>query len=85
VIDGDKTILKEESGRPYSGCYVNANIEVWAQDNSFGKRINAQLKGVQFYRDGDAFSGSAPSSPDEFDDVGNTGETETASPANPWD
>lgn len=69
VIDADKTPLVEADGRPYSGCYVNAIIELWAQDNNYGKRINAQLKGVQFYRDGDAFSGGGVASADEFDDV----------------
>lgn len=69
VIDRDKTPLTEEDGRVYSGCYVNASIELWAQDNSFGKRINAQIRGVQFVRDGDAFGGGSPASSDEFDEV----------------
>lgn len=51
-------------GAPYSGCYVNATIEIWAQDNEHGKRINAKLKAVQFLRDGEAF-GTAPTNPDE--------------------
>lgn len=70
VIDRDKTILTAADGRPYSGCYVHALLDIWAQDNSYGKRINASLKGVQFVEDGDAFSASAPASPDAFDDLG---------------
>lgn len=69
VIDRNKTPLTEADGRPYAGCYVNASIELWAQDNAYGKRINAQLRGVQFYRDGDSFAGGAPASADEFGDV----------------
>lgn len=70
VIDGDKTPLTEGDGKPYAGCYVNAQIEVWAQDNNWGKRINAQLKAVQFHSDGDAFSaGGAPADVDAFDDL----------------
>jgi hypothetical protein len=69
VIDGDKTPLTAADGRPYAGCYVHASIELWAQDNSYGKRINAQIRGVQFYRDGDAFAGGGAASEDEFDDV----------------
>lgn len=70
ILDRDKTPLTQEDGRPYSGCFVNAVIDVWAQDNKFGKRVNATLKGIQFVKDGDAFSASAPATPDAFDDLG---------------
>jgi len=69
VIDRNKSPLTEGDGRPYAGCYVNASIELWAQDNAYGKRINAQLRGVQFYRDGDSFGGGSPASSDEFESV----------------
>lgn len=70
VIDANKEPLAESSGRPYSGCYVNASVEFWAQESKdWGNRINCTLRGVQFNRDGDAFSGSAPASTDEFDAV----------------
>lgn len=69
VLDRDKTPLTKDDGKPYSGCYANVVIEVWAQDNKYGKRINAQLKGVQFVKDGDAFGGSAPASADDFEEV----------------
>lgn len=32
-------------------------VEFWAQDNNYGKRVNATLLGVQFVRDGAAFAG----------------------------
>lgn len=69
VIDRDKSPLAEADGKPYAGCYVNASIELWAQDNNYGKRINASLRGVQFLRDGDAFAGGGAASEDEFDDL----------------
>lgn len=54
---------------------MNASIELWAQDNKqFGKRINAQLRGVQFLRDGDAFAAGSPASEDEFEDLGDQGD-----------
>lgn len=59
VVDRDLTPLDEESGKPYAGCYVNASIRLWAQDNEYGKRVNAQLRAVQFVKDGEAF-GEAP-------------------------
>lgn len=69
VIDKDKSALTEPDGKPYAGCYVNASIELWAQDNNYGKRVNASLRGVQFFRDGDAFAGGGAASEDEFDDL----------------
>lgn len=67
VVNRDGTPLSAASGKPYAGCWVNLSVEIWAQDNSNGKRINATLRGVQFSRDGDAFGGGAPLSEDEFD------------------
>lgn len=69
VIDRDKSPLVEADGKPYAGCYVNASVELWAQDNNYGKRVNATLRGVQFLRDGDAFAAGAPASEEEFDDL----------------
>jgi hypothetical protein len=78
VIDRDKTPLIVSDGRPYAGCYVNAQVDIWAQDNGFGKRVNAKLSGVQFVRDGDAFSGSPPAKPDDFDDLADQGEDDNS-------
>jgi len=77
VLDRDKSPLTAADGKPYSGSYMNVSLELWAQDNQYGKRINATLKGVQFVRDGDAFGGGAPASADDFDDLG-VSEDETA-------
>lgn len=71
VIDRDKTPITMQNPRLFSGCYVNAIIELWAQDNSFGKRVNAQIMGVQYFADGDAFGGGGQvASADEFADLG---------------
>jgi hypothetical protein len=67
VIDRDKSQLTEDDNRLYAGCYVNAVIELWAQNNQWGKRINANLLGVQFYKDGEPFSDGAVASDDDFD------------------
>lgn len=69
VIDRNRTPLTQEDGKPYAGCYVNASVELWAQENEFGKRINASLRGVQFYGDGDAFAGGGTADADEFEDL----------------
>ena len=68
VLDRDKTELDESDGRPYGGCYVDAIVRIWAQDNDYGKRINGSLEAVRFRRDGEAF-GAPPPDPDEFDDI----------------
>ncbi|MBI6549917.1 DUF2815 family protein [Xenorhabdus lircayensis] len=68
VIDRGRSPLTAQDGKPYSGCYVNATISIYAYDNK-GKGISASLGGVQFFRDGDAFSGGGVASADEFDDL----------------
>lgn len=69
LLDGQRKQLPRETGLIYAGCYVNASIEIWAQDNQYGKRLNAQLRGVQFVRDGDSFAGGRPADSDEFEVV----------------
>ncbi len=68
VIGKDKSPLSEDDNVIYSGCYVNAIISLWAQNNGFGKRINASLEGVQFAKDGSPFGdGGSKASVDDFD------------------
>lgn len=51
----------------YSGSVVTAKVEFWAQDNSYGRRINCSLLGVMFVDEGERFGGgSAPASADDF-------------------
>jgi hypothetical protein len=71
VVDQSRNPLKRASGKPYPGCYVNASIEFWAQKDhpKGGSRINAQLRGIQFLRDGDSFSAGRPADADEFEEV----------------
>lgn len=68
VFDRDTSPLVAEDGRPYSGCYGNVEVDVWAlKKQGVKKRIVIDLLGVQFTRDGDAFgSGSAPSQASSF-------------------
>ncbi len=87
VFAQDRSILVEADGKPYSGCFVNAQVAIWAQANNYGKRVNAQLRGVQFLADGDAFGGGAVATPDEFEDV-DGGEADAPAPdmgAGAWD
>lgn len=67
LIDRDKSPLVEDDGKPYAGCYVNGIFRLWAQNNNYGKRINAQLDGIQFYADGEPFGGGNSVSVGAFD------------------
>ena len=71
VVNADKSPLVAADSKPYSGCYVNAVMDFWAQDSAqFGKRVNATVTGVQFAADGDSFGGgSRVASEDDFEDV----------------
>ena len=70
LIDRDKTPLVEADGKPYAGCYVNAIIDLWLQNNKYGKRINANLYGIQFVGDGEAFGVGNVDVTDQFDNLG---------------
>jgi hypothetical protein len=69
TVDRRRNVVVEADGVLYSGCYVNASLRFWAQDNQYGKRVNCELKAVQFVQSGEAF-GAAPVDPErEFADL----------------
>lgn len=78
VLDRDKSPLVAADGRPYSGCYVNVSVDIFTYNNS-GNGISADLRGVQFYKDGDAFSGGAPLNEDEFQAIDDFGASQVSS------
>jgi hypothetical protein len=65
---GDDVVGKADIERDaFSGAVVNASIEIWAQDNKWGRRINCSLRGVMLTGEGENFGGgSTPASADEF-------------------
>lgn len=69
VIDRDKTPLTADDDKVYAGCYVNAIIDFWIQNNSYGKRVNANLYGIQFSKDGEPFGQGPVDVTDEFEDL----------------
>lgn len=66
VIARDMTPLTKDDGRPYAGCYVNAVVRFWVQKNEFGKRVNCELLGLQFVKDGEAFGAPPFNAEDHF-------------------
>lgn len=69
VVNRDVTPLTEEDGVIYSGCYVNATVRLWVQDNKWGKRVNAELRAVQFVKDGESFGAGKVNAEEEFEAV----------------
>lgn len=72
VVDGNRAPITAADGKVYAGCYVNAIIQVWAQDNQFGKRVNASLLGVQFLKDGERLAGGGVAAADDFEEIPGT-------------
>lgn len=64
--DGKPVPLSVADGKPYSGCYVNALLDIYVQAGE-NPGIRCGLRGVFFAKDGDAFSGSKVASADSFD------------------
>lgn len=69
VVDCDLSPLTEEDGKIYAGCYVNATIRLWVQNNKWGKRVNAELRAVQFLKDGESFGAGPVNVEDEFEPI----------------
>jgi hypothetical protein len=59
-VDPNNTMTyKEEAGKIYGGCYVNAVLKPWIQQNVHGVGIRCDLVAIQFAADGESFGGSA--------------------------
>lgn len=77
VFGSDKLPIDPDSGKVYAGCYGAFSLEFWAQDHKqYGKRVNAQLRGFMFQRDGDAFAAGSAADESDFGDVADTGESD---------
>jgi hypothetical protein len=57
----------EITRKAYSGAIVDASVEIWAQNNSWGPRINCSLRGIMLTGEGQSFGGgSGAASADVF-------------------
>ena len=52
----------------YSGCYVNAIVDVYAIERKDGNTISASLEGIQFVRNGEALGFVSVDAASEFDE-----------------
>lgn len=56
VCDPANTMARQALARKlYGGCYVNAMVSPWIQDNQFGRAVRCNLIAVQFCDDGEPF------------------------------
>jgi hypothetical protein len=69
VVGPSQEVLTAADGKPYSGSYGNVIVEFWAQDNKFGKRVNASLMGAQHVKDGDRLAGGGIAAADDFEAI----------------
>lgn len=61
------TTKGEIERQAHSGAIVDASVEVWCQDNRYGRRVNCSLRGIMLTGEGTNLSGgSSPASADEF-------------------
>lgn len=59
-VDAGNTMAYQALARKmYGGCYVNAAIKPWVQDNKHGRGIRCDLVAIQFAADGEAFGEGA--------------------------
>lgn len=65
---GEAVVGKSDIERKaFSGAIVNASVEIWAQDNKWGRRVNCSLRGIMLTGEGQSLGGgSAPAGADEF-------------------
>lgn len=68
VYDRDTSPLSEGDGKPYAGCFVNARVEIWAQDGE-NAGIRCKLVSVQFVRDGQAFGGGRKPKAEDYEAI----------------
>lgn len=64
VLGRDKRPLREEDGKPYGGCYVNAIVRIFAYDE-YDDQVLASLEAVQYFAKGQAF-GKGPADTSKF-------------------
>lgn len=69
VLDQRREPIDPNSGLIYSGCYVNAILDVFAYEGGSGKGVTASLEAVQLLKDGESLAGAkATDAASDFDD-----------------
>ena len=64
LLNHDLTPIENDDGTLYSGCKVKIKVNIWYQDNKYGRRFNAKLIGIQFVANDEPFGGGEDSADD---------------------
>jgi hypothetical protein len=59
IVDRNMRPVTEDDDLIKGGAIVNAQLNIWFQDNKWGKRVNAQLENLQYVSKGISFSGES--------------------------
>lgn len=70
IIDRSKKPVTEDDDLFYNGCRVNAQVALSVHSNNYGKRMTADLLGVQFFANDEPIEigGGKVGSVDDFDE-----------------
>jgi len=68
VLDQRREPIAENSGLLFSGCYVNAVLDIYAYDGDSGKGVTASLEGIQLLRKGEPLGFTKIDVESEFDE-----------------
>jgi hypothetical protein len=61
AVDAGNTMAYQALARKmYGGCYVNAAVKPWVQDNQYGRGVRCELVALQFSKDGTPFGDGVP-------------------------
>jgi hypothetical protein len=81
-VDAGNTMEYQALARKlYGGCYVNAAVRPWLQDNKHGRGVRCDLVAIQFARDGEAFGEAVADVSSMFGAVAAAPATTAAAPA----
>jgi len=70
LVDRRLNDLEESDGVLYAGCYVNSNITLWTFDHpKGGQGVSANLRIIQFFKDGEPFGNARVKADEEMDVV----------------
>lgn len=68
LLNRDRSVITGDGIVFYDGCYGNVSVNLWIQNNKWGKGVNLSLRGAQFVSDGESLGNRA--SVDEFEELG---------------
>lgn len=70
LVDRHRNELVQSDGVLYAGCYVHTNVTLWTFDHpKGGQGVAANLRIIQFFKDGEPFGNAPAKADEELDDV----------------